>query len=628
MTSLRRAVFVIASSFALSACNCGDDFVPDSGVDAGMQDAGHDSGVPDAGPADAGFDAGPTDAGSDAGPLDAGVDAGPTDAGAIDAGFDAGPLDAGFDAGTIDAGPLDAGFDAGQPTRYDDAGCPLPTGLVLDAADAGIPSAGLVLWLRADQSSVMTSGQVCRWADLSGKGNDLLPGTTSLPVFNDAGINGVPSITFRNGNQYLVIGGVLGIAPASGRTIAAAILSHDTTSRTQAILFGQGGSPGTYFGFDENTWQTAGSLEGAYITNNSFDSDLPTAALPRTYVLSVATLSPGTPLLGGNAQYAIDGLLRNLMLRSGGGVANDFSGANYLAVGAAANAELGDVLIYDRELSATERAAVEAQLRARYHLQAADAGPYDDAGCQYATGLVLDPADAGLPATGLKLWLRADLASVNRAGQVCRWDDVSGNGNSMTPATATLPTFNDAGINGHPSITFQNDSQSLSRAGVLGIPATSGRTFAAITVAHDTTSRFEAVYMGQAGTAGTYFGLDSNTFLTSGSKEGVYVTNNAYDSDLSTTSAARTHVVSLATFVPGTSILPNTLHYFADGVDRPLTRTSGGLGNGLVEDFSGANFTNVGYATNAELGDVLVYDHELTAPERAAVEAYFHARYP
>jgi hypothetical protein len=82
---------------------------------------------------------------------------------------------------------------------------------------------------------------------------------------------------------------------------------------------------------------------------------------------------------------------------------------------------------------------------------------------------------------------------------------------------------------------------------------------------------------------------------------------------------------------PGTA-LPAALTYTVDGVVRALTRTPGGLGNGLVEDFSGANFTALGNAvagfTGAELGDVLVWDRALTAPERAQVEAYFAARYP
>jgi hypothetical protein len=68
------------------------------------------------------------------------------------------------------------------------------------------------------------------------------------------------------------------------------------------------------------------------------------------------------------------------------------------------------------------------------------------------------------------------------------------------------------------------------------------------------------------------------------------------------------------------------------GTPRTLTRTPGGLGNSMVENFSGANFTSVGLGvaafTGAVVGDLLVYDRALTAPELAAVEAYLQGRYP
>ncbi len=384
MTSVNRSFLLLAASMTFAACNCGDDFMPDAGapdageVDAGATDAGPlDAGV-DAGPEDSGVvDAGGADAGIDAGLVDAGVDAGLVDAGTVDAGVDAGRdaglVDAGLDAGTTDAGrpSFDAGiFDAGidQPDAgplYDDAGCPLPTGLTLDAADAGLPVAGLVLWLRPDLAAVTTAGTVCRWSDLSSHGNDLFPVTTTFPVFNDAGLNGHPTITFQN-NAFVYRPDVLGLPPTSGRTMAAIMLLHDTTSRSQVIIFGAAGTPSTYFGLDANTWQTIGSREGVYLTNNSFDTDLVTAQVARTYVLSIGTMVVGTPLLPTNLQYSIDGTLRTLTARTGSGVVEDFSQANYLAVGAVANAEVGDVLIYDHELSSQDRAAVEAYLRTRY----------------------------------------------------------------------------------------------------------------------------------------------------------------------------------------------------------------------------------------------------------------------
>lgn len=264
---------------------------------------------------------------------------------------------------------------------------------------------------------------------------------------------------------------------------------------------------------------------------------------------------------------------------------------------------------------------------------AIDSGPqFDDAGCPIGTGTVSSAADAGLPTSGIVLWLRADIgvATVD-GGAVCRWDDVSGNGRSFRPATATPPVAEAAGLNNKPAVSFSDANQHLSRADVLGIGAASGRTVAVIGATADTTHRFQYFTQGQGGTPGTYFGLDQNTFNTVGSREGAYVTNNAYDSDLATSTATRRHILSISSFVAG-GALPNVLTYAIDGTARTLTRNSGGLGNGTVESFSTADYTSIGSAsagfTGAKIGELIVYDRELTGPERILVEQYFGARFP
>jgi hypothetical protein len=105
------------------------------------------------------------------------------------------------------------------------------------------------------------------------------------------------------------------------------------------------------------------------------------------------------------------------------------------------------------------------------------------------------------------------------------------------------------------------------------------------------------------------------------------VTNNAYDTPLATTSIApRIHVLTLSTLVPTTPVL-DALDYRVNGVSQTLTRTPGGLGNGQIEDFSGANFTLVGFGTHAIMAEALVYDRALSVDERVAVETALAARY-
>jgi hypothetical protein len=267
---------------------------------------------------------------------------------------------------------------------------------------------------------------------------------------------------------------------------------------------------------------------------------------------------------------------------------------------------------------------------------AGDAGVvvlFDDAGCPLPTNAVLDPADAGIPVDGLTLWLRTDIGlAATDAGVICRWEDVSGNGNHFLPGTATPALYDATGLSGHPAVSVQGPNQYLIRGGVLGIPAASGRTVALIGQTQDTTHRYAPFIQGNGDTAGTFFAIDMNTFHTTGGKEGVYITNNAYDANVDAGTDVRTHVYSVSSFVKG-GALPDVLRYSVNGVLRTLTRTSGGLGNGTVEDFSVANFTAVAdgeddFTGSAKLGDVLVYSRALSDDERAEVEAYLRARFP
>jgi hypothetical protein len=239
----------------------------------------------------------------------------------------------------------------------------------------------------------------------------------------------------------------------------------------------------------------------------------------------------------------------------------------------------------------------------------------------------LDATAAGFPAGGLALWLRGDRGVYKTAGNaVCGWADQSGRGAILTPYAAR-PSWSATGIAGLPAVRSTTAGEGLSVAGVLGIAPTSARTIVAVSQLVSATNRFQPFTQGQSGTPGTYLGLDANTFLTAGGLEGVYVMNNAYDTALATTTAApRIHVYTISTMTVGTPVLSG-VDYRVDGVTQTLTRTSGGLGNGNFEDFSGANYTSV--ATNVEgiVAEVLIYDRALSVAERGAVEAALKTRY-
>jgi hypothetical protein len=282
---------------------------------------------------------------------------------------------------TNDAGQpgVEAAGAAGQPLELPpdiDAGvdCLSPSAEpALTAASAGLPASGLALWVRADRGVYMTTAhRVCAWADQSGHGR-LLTNSSSddRPLWNATGVGGRPAIHFDNTGRYLYTNELLGMAPTSARTFIAVVQLVNTTARFQTLTQGQANSPGTYLTLEANTFNTAGSRECVYAMNNSFDSGLATSTAPRVHVYTLGTMTPGTPLLGA-IDYRVNGATQTLT-RNAGGLGNgnfeDFSGANYTAIGSGPDAFIAEALFYDRALSVTERASVEVALEARYAIQ-------------------------------------------------------------------------------------------------------------------------------------------------------------------------------------------------------------------------------------------------------------------
>lgn len=255
---------------------------------------------------------------------------------------------------------------------------------------------------------------------------------------------------------------------------------------------------------------------------------------------------------------------------------------------------------------------------------AADAGDVDG-GAVCSTVCSPPPVAAPIPRAGLVLWLRSDLGvNIGPTDEACVWCDLSGQSNDM-PARGA-PVRLTTGPGGHP-VVRTNGSDSFRRADVLAITSTQGRTLISVARLTDLDARVYPVGQGRLGTPGTYVHIDINTFNSTPRLFGAYVTNNAYRSSTPTsTTTAAVHVVRLETMEVGRPVL-DELSYFIDGVEQTLTRTPGGLGNGLIETFD-ADFTDVGRGdADVDLSEVLIYDRPLSAPEREQVEVYLTQRY-
>jgi hypothetical protein len=360
------SVFVLMTLVAgLSTFGCGTHGKAGTGGKGGGGGAG-------SGGATAGSGGGGSSGATGTAGVDAAADA-PSETAASDAAGDDGDApDAGADTSASDASDAaDAVIDA--PPRFDvGIGCDPPplTEAPLVPATEGVPAAGLVLWLRGDRGIYMTPGDaaVCAWADQSAQ-HGLLSASGGRPLWMPLSVGSKAAVHFTRTAAALTVGGVLGIAPKSGRTFVAVQQLVAPAVRFSPLMQGQADTPGTYLHIDTNTFQTAGSREGVYATNNGYDSALPTSSLPRVHLYTLSTMMPGTPVLTA-LDYRVNGAAQTLT-RTAGGLGNgnleDFSGANFTAVGAeGGDALVAEVLVYDHALSADEKTALEAALKARY----------------------------------------------------------------------------------------------------------------------------------------------------------------------------------------------------------------------------------------------------------------------
>lgn len=305
-----------------------------------------------------------------------GGSAGSSAAGAPSAGA---PDNAGSGGVAADGGAGEIAGSAGEGGAGDEPvidvgeGCIAPPSApALSPATAGLPADGLTLWLRGDRGVYATDEQrVCAWADQSGNKFLLLATGSARPLWQTAGLGAQAAVDFDSASSYVAIGGVLGIPATSGRTFIAVVQSVDTSGRAYPVQQGLSNSPGTYVGIDTNTYQTAGNRQGVYVTNNSYDTTLATSTTPRVLLFAIDNLVPGTPVLSA-LQFRVNGAVQTLTRNDGGlgnGNIEDFSVANYTAVGSGAHSVIAEILVYNRALSTEERVSVDAALRARYGIQ-------------------------------------------------------------------------------------------------------------------------------------------------------------------------------------------------------------------------------------------------------------------
>lgn len=390
---------------------------------------------------------------------------------------------------------------------YSDVGDADINGIMQRIIDPFVPvspldSANLKLWLKADAGITKDgANKVATWADQSGGGNNATQATAgNKPLWVDSQINGYPVLRFDGTDDYLGLANLTILKATRGGSVF-------VVEKRNGLGGGVGSQDNTLF--DASTASASNprmevvidDVTNVYKINARRSDGTATASLSggASGTAAFNLVSATVNYFDASAALYVDGTLVNssaAFLTTG-----TISNANSVAirVGAQAtaggpfgglNADVAEMLVFNRAMIGTDRQAVECYLARKYNLTLGYTCPGEVVGTSAATGSNNNDNNSGTisygfdgtnwtgtltckngytvsgsatntcaPATGtwgalgscsnaiatpatvsgLKLWLdAADTASITKNGsnQVSQWNDKSGQANHLYQAVA------------------------------------------------------------------------------------------------------------------------------------------------------------------------------------------------
>jgi hypothetical protein len=216
-----------------------------------------------------------------------------------------------------------------------------------------------VLWLRADSGVVVQNGRVTRWTDQSGHGNDVvMSDSNQQPAYLTSSSDGLPSLVF-GGNQYL-----------TGPNMFPAL--HDYTVSIVAKINNVGTINNLVSGNNHAIYFNNSLYP--QVVHNSFNlqeySTIP--MWPSAFSTVTATYSEDDyqAVLYVNSEFADSSFVERT---SDSTLLIGSFQHGYFLIG-----EIQEILIYDRELNASERDNLDHYLRTRYSIPHSPAAPRPD----------------------------------------------------------------------------------------------------------------------------------------------------------------------------------------------------------------------------------------------------------
>lgn len=226
---------------------------------------------------------------------------------------------------------------------------------------------GCALWLSADELGLADGAKVARWPDKSGRGRDATQGTEGAkPTYKTGIVNGRSVLRFDGVGTYLDTGAISALE--TDKITAFMVIQKNATADNRIAMRSSYWNGATISGSNDQMWGIiAGSAQWMAAARNAAGSQ----------GTSVAAVTTAWSIL--SEVWAADNSLT--LYTNGVGAApaagldatptgHRFTriGANSLGTGPAGflSGDLAEVIIYARELSASERQRIEQYLSIKY----------------------------------------------------------------------------------------------------------------------------------------------------------------------------------------------------------------------------------------------------------------------
>ena len=478
-----------------------------------------------------------------------------------------------------------------------------------------IPAAGLSLWMRADAGiTIDANNNVSQWQDQSFASylSAQATVTNSPKLVNDAQ-TGKAALSF-SGNQWLNGTTTLPV----NQDITIITLASNATPSVYSEICAIGVSP-----------SATGRMRGYGYQNSMAQFDVYQAA-----VTTGSAPIAGRPVIAsvlyskssGVVSFYMQGVANGAGGLSTSDVASGFIFGRAGWVGAYWNGTISEILVYNRQLSSSERLQAEVYLSNKYgvyHPNATWPLAYSSAVQSTITRnqwnkveadayVAMQQNNTGVMTNGLKAWFKADAGVTQSGGYVSSWTDQSGNYTATQSTANRQPAYIASAVNGKPGLRFSG-GQCLYSGNTLGAGANADMTLIVVSSTTNPGAQQYAVFSGGSiSSRGRSLGYLSSrqvfdTFNTS-ILGGASPTSNTFVIEQASINAALNNII-----------------YYRNGLQ---TATASIAGVGMVTPglMLGASPILNGF-WQGDISEVLIYDHQLNEIERKQIETYLGNKY-